>query len=54
MTTHVEEHPLFKRKGAELLGLGDETGTIECGKAADILVTRERWKPAPSARTRDK
>ena len=26
---------------AELLGLGDETGTIECGKAADILVTRE-------------
>lgn len=26
---------------AELLGLGGETGTIECGKAADILVTRE-------------
>lgn len=26
---------------AELLGLGDETGAIECGKAADILVTRE-------------
>ena len=26
---------------AELLGLGDETGTIECGKAADILVTRK-------------
>lgn len=25
---------------AELLGLGGETGTIECGKAADILVTR--------------
>lgn len=26
---------------AELLGLGGETGTIECGKAADILVTRK-------------
>ncbi len=26
---------------AELLGLDGETGTIECGKAADILVTRE-------------
>ena len=26
---------------AELLGLGGETGKIECGKAADILVTRE-------------
>ena len=26
---------------AELLGLGGETGTIECGKVADILVTRE-------------
>ena len=26
---------------AELLGLGGETGTVECGKAADILVTRE-------------
>ena len=26
---------------AELLGLGGETGTIECGKAADILMTRE-------------
>ena len=26
---------------AELLGLGGETGAIECGKAADILVTRE-------------
>ena len=25
----------------KLLGLGSETGTIECGKAADILVTRE-------------
>jgi cytosine/adenosine deaminase-related metal-dependent hydrolase len=24
-----------------LLGLGGETGTIECGKAADILVTRK-------------
>ena len=26
---------------AELLGLGGDTGTIECGKAADILVTRK-------------
>ena len=26
---------------AELLGLGGETGTIECGKAADILATRK-------------
>ena len=26
---------------AELLGLDGETGTIECGKAADILVTRK-------------
>lgn len=26
---------------AELLGLGGETGTIECGKSADILVTRD-------------
>ena len=26
---------------AELLGLGGETGTVECGKAADILVTHE-------------
>ena len=26
---------------AELLGLDGETGTIDCGKAADILVTRE-------------
>ena len=28
-------------KAGETLGLGGETGTIECGKAADILVTRE-------------
>ena len=26
---------------ADLLGLGGETGTVECGKAADILVTHE-------------
>ncbi len=26
---------------AELLGVGGETGTIECGKAADILATRK-------------
>ena len=29
---------------AELLGLGGETGAIECGKAADILVTRNNLR----------
>jgi imidazolonepropionase-like amidohydrolase len=34
---------------AELLGLGGETGTIECGKAADILVTRKNPLDDPCA-----